>query len=332
MPRRRCSTRRESQSKPDRGVVTVETFGFNQRGEEVCYFRRRVMVPKREAAKATAAPYKSPAGLSTGGGHERKSSTSRRPRRYRRRTRVEEPRVRRPAAPAAVLRRSAIRSAGRPRARRTAGNKYFANVGPFLAVVFIPVAGADRAVAHRSVRDPRRVRVRGRRRSSASSSSMIARLGVYNMALMLTAGQTPDIGKAFQNDRWGEWIVFSFVYGLMVGVGLALCVVPGLFVLAFFGLRAVLLPRPADEPRRRAQRELAEAASTGSVRAAGAALRDRRCRRAILCGIGLLVTVPRGVHRGRVPLPVRDATRSLRRRSVRRARRRLPVLCDRRRE
>src|SRR3989442_7690773 len=33
----------ESKSKPDRGVVTVETRGFNQRGEEVCYFRRKVM-------------------------------------------------------------------------------------------------------------------------------------------------------------------------------------------------------------------------------------------------------------------------------------------------
>jgi hypothetical protein len=40
----------------------VETFGFNQRGEEVCYFRRRVMVPKREAAKPRLRPYESPAG------------------------------------------------------------------------------------------------------------------------------------------------------------------------------------------------------------------------------------------------------------------------------
>lgn len=39
----------ESQSKPDRGIVTVETRGINQRGEEVCYFRRKVMVPKKQA-------------------------------------------------------------------------------------------------------------------------------------------------------------------------------------------------------------------------------------------------------------------------------------------
>jgi acyl dehydratase len=52
--------KKESSSKPDRGVVLVETRGFNQRGEEVCYFRRRVMVPKREAAKPRERPYASP--------------------------------------------------------------------------------------------------------------------------------------------------------------------------------------------------------------------------------------------------------------------------------
>jgi acyl dehydratase len=50
----------ESASKPDRGIVSVETFGFNQRGEEVCYFRRKVMVPKREAATPRQRPYTSP--------------------------------------------------------------------------------------------------------------------------------------------------------------------------------------------------------------------------------------------------------------------------------
>jgi len=48
---------KESGSKPDRGIVTVETKGLNQRGEEVCYFRRKVMVWKRDAAPARARPY-----------------------------------------------------------------------------------------------------------------------------------------------------------------------------------------------------------------------------------------------------------------------------------
>jgi acyl dehydratase len=38
----------ESSSKPDRGIVYVETRGFNQRGERVCIYRRKVMVPKKE--------------------------------------------------------------------------------------------------------------------------------------------------------------------------------------------------------------------------------------------------------------------------------------------
>ncbi|WP_018351516.1 MaoC/PaaZ C-terminal domain-containing protein [Longispora albida] len=41
---------KESSSKPDRGVVYVETKGFNQHGTMVCVFRRKVMVPKKPAA------------------------------------------------------------------------------------------------------------------------------------------------------------------------------------------------------------------------------------------------------------------------------------------
>ena len=46
--------KRESQSKPDRGIVTVETVGWNQRDETVCEFRRRVLVPKRPLAAGLA--------------------------------------------------------------------------------------------------------------------------------------------------------------------------------------------------------------------------------------------------------------------------------------
>jgi acyl dehydratase len=46
-----------SKSKDDRGIVTVETKAFNQRGEEVCYFRRKVMVWKRAALPPRRRPY-----------------------------------------------------------------------------------------------------------------------------------------------------------------------------------------------------------------------------------------------------------------------------------
>ena len=66
--------------------------------------------------------------------------------------------------------------------------------------------------------------------------AMIAYLGIFNSALMVTSGQTVEFGKAFQTDRWGEWIVFAFVFGLFVGVGAIFCGIGALIVLAFFGL------------------------------------------------------------------------------------------------
>ena len=53
----RVLDKKESRSKPDRGVVSVESRGFNQRGEEVCYFRRKVMVWKKDFGPARQRPY-----------------------------------------------------------------------------------------------------------------------------------------------------------------------------------------------------------------------------------------------------------------------------------
>jgi acyl dehydratase len=40
-----------------RGVITVETKGINQRAEEVCYFRRKVLVWKAASAPGRQRPY-----------------------------------------------------------------------------------------------------------------------------------------------------------------------------------------------------------------------------------------------------------------------------------
>ena len=46
--------KRESRSKPDRGIVWVETVAFNQRQERVLSFQRAVLLPKRHAGPAAA--------------------------------------------------------------------------------------------------------------------------------------------------------------------------------------------------------------------------------------------------------------------------------------
>ena len=45
--RTKIISKRESKSKPDRGIIYVETIGYNQRGEDVISFRRNVLVKKR---------------------------------------------------------------------------------------------------------------------------------------------------------------------------------------------------------------------------------------------------------------------------------------------
>ena len=44
-------------SKGDRGIVTVETKGINQNDDEVCFFRRKVLIWKKESAPARRYPY-----------------------------------------------------------------------------------------------------------------------------------------------------------------------------------------------------------------------------------------------------------------------------------
>jgi acyl dehydratase len=39
--------KRNSKSKPDRGIVYVETIGYNQNGEDVISFRRKVLIKKQ---------------------------------------------------------------------------------------------------------------------------------------------------------------------------------------------------------------------------------------------------------------------------------------------
>lgn len=47
--RTRILDKKESETKADRGIVYVETFGYNQKGEDVISFRRKVLVKKQKA-------------------------------------------------------------------------------------------------------------------------------------------------------------------------------------------------------------------------------------------------------------------------------------------
>jgi hypothetical protein len=114
-------------------------------------------------------------------------------------------------------------------------NKYFANVGPVLAVILLPLAlQIVLAIIGRAAFDSLVAELLINVVSWIVSA--VAALGIYQTVLMITRGETPDIGKAFTYDRWGEWFVFSIVWGLIVGIGFLLLIIPGILALAFLGL------------------------------------------------------------------------------------------------
>jgi uncharacterized membrane protein len=169
-------------------------------------------------------------------------------------------------------------------------NKYFANIGPVLLIVFVPVVAQILLsligqFAIRSIFGLLIFQIVG------WVVGAVAALGIYRTALMITAGQAPDIAKAFQYDRWGEWFGFSIVFGLMVGVGLLLCIIPGLFVLAMFGMapyyfidRGMSIGDALSASR--------QAASTRGFALPVLLAIIVGVAGAIACGIGLLVTAP----------------------------------------
>jgi uncharacterized membrane protein len=167
--------------------------------------------------------------------------------------------------------------------------KFQQNVGPLLIAVLIPVA--VQIVLSFIGRGVNSFFVAIIFQIIGIALSAVAGIAIYRVALQITAGEPADIGKAFDYDRWGEWILFSIVFGLMVGIGLLLCIVPGLLVLAFFGLAPFFF---LDK-----RMSLGEAltASRMAVQTKGLALPVLLCivvgfLGVILCFVGVLITEP----------------------------------------
>lgn len=113
--------------------------------------------------------------------------------------------------------------------------KFQENVGPLIAVILIPIIlqAILQIIGFVVIKGAVGYLIFG---ILAAVVSLAGSIGIFNAALLITSGQPLDIGKAFSTDRWGEWIVFAFVFGLFVGVGAIFCGIGALVVLAFYGL------------------------------------------------------------------------------------------------
>lgn len=64
----------------------------------------------------------------------------------------------------------------------------------------------------------------------------LATIGVYRAALKTSLGETPGFHNLTTGENLGKYIVVAIVYGLLVGIGLVLCIIPGLIVIFLFQL------------------------------------------------------------------------------------------------
>jgi uncharacterized membrane protein len=138
----------------------------------------------------------------------------------------------------------------------------------------------------------------------------VAYLGIFNAALMATSGRPIELGRAFHSDRWGEWIGFSLIYGLMLFVGSLLCGVGALFVVAFWGLAPFYFLEQGMGTSDALSASLAATRATPGLPVALGVLGLIGWVGGIVCGIGAFVSYPVAIvgaaylYRGVVGQPI----------------------------
>jgi hypothetical protein len=71
---------------------------------------------------------------------------------------------------------------------------------------------------------------------------LILAMGLIRAALAVADGGQPEVGMLFRTEQLVPYLIASILVGLAVGVGLILCIIPGLivaFLFAFFGYAIV---------------------------------------------------------------------------------------------
>jgi uncharacterized membrane protein len=118
-------------------------------------------------------------------------------------------------------------------------------------------------------------------------------LGVYQSALAIADGRPVEPGKMFTTDQLGNYLVATLLYGLMVGVGFLLCILPGI-VVAYLGFLTpfyVLDQRMAPVDAIRASFKVTSA-NVGALLGFAIVVFLVYIVGAIACLVGLLVTAP----------------------------------------
>ena len=123
---------------------------------------------------------------------------------------------------------------------------------------------------------------------------LILAMGLIRAALSVLDGGRPEVGMLFRTDRLAPYLIASILVGLAVGVGLILCIVPGLivaFLFAFFGY-AIVDGKTDDAIESMKMSWNLVSKNVGSLILLFILVILINLVGALLCGIGLLFTYP----------------------------------------
>lgn len=124
--------------------------------------------------------------------------------------------------------------------------------------------------------------------------NLFVSMGFYRSALMITAGEKPGYDQLYSNDQnFVSWLLSNLLFGLIITIGFLLLIIPGLYLIARYGLYPYFL----------LDRDLGP---MEAIKEAGKASEGKRwqlfllyaaCFLAnivglLLLGVGMLVTVP----------------------------------------
>ena len=64
---------------------------------------------------------------------------------------------------------------------------------------------------------------------------MILGMGLIRAALRVTDGGRPDVNQLTQLDDFGPYLLVSIIAGVIIGIGMLLCIIPGIIAAVFLG-------------------------------------------------------------------------------------------------
>lgn len=122
--------------------------------------------------------------------------------------------------------------------------------------------------------------------------AMILTMGLFRASLAVVKGQTPEVSMLFETEGLANFVIAAILFGLMVWVGLILCIIPGIIlfiVFMFYGFVIVENPTTSPIDALKKSQEMTKG-RLGELFVFGLAIVGINIVGLLLCGVGLLFT------------------------------------------